>query len=130
ARGAGQKALDLGIERDPVREVLSLFRERLGLVGQRAVGDAEAARDGVARAELADLAGRRRVRLDVPVRLGDRLIDAAEIRLAVGRARGPVRTRLPEGRRRGKRQHGDRPDRTDTRAPEPVFHGGWTDEAY
>src|SRR4029453_1778005 len=77
-----------------VRVVLFLLGERLGFVGQRAVGDAETAGNSVARAQLEDLSRRRRVRLDVPIGLSDRLVDAAEVWLAVRRSGRAVGARL------------------------------------
>ena len=127
-RHAGQVALDLGIEREPVLLVLLLLLQRFGLVRNRvAVDDAEpggyradrAHRDHLRRRHRHELArhhrdrGARCVRLDVVVRRVERLPDTVQIRPSVFQSR-PLGGCL-RGQCSGRDEHGGRSSQQNAR---------------
>ena len=123
ARHAGQIALDLGIQRQPVLLVLLLLCERLGPVRNLPLDHADTRRHGANGAQRQDRGrrdrpvragaqghgGPRRVQLDVVVGLVERLPDAVQVGMAIGQPGGAVRGRLPRNRQGHRRQHGPEP---------------------
>ena len=123
ARYARQVALDLGIARDPVLEILLLPGEHLGPIRElAALDDAGALRHAEGCAETEDRALPCRVILDIPVRVVERLPDTVQVRFAVGRARRAILRLLRDRRAWPPEGHTDRERCDDHSANEPLLH--------